>query len=157
MRSFPGRMGQLTPSGLVQRSPLRRPPRPAVWAGVGPRPCVPPPSAPVDPESSASISIAPASTSFLSPGWSMSCADICPLFRGPRCNVLPRGRGMLSGFPVLLVTAAMVGSSHRTRLPSVLPRSLLGVAVGVLLRLRLGGVLGLCDVFLLLAALFRLG
>src|SRR5439155_13713510 len=37
----------------------------------------------------------------------MSCEDICPLFRGPRCNVLPRGKGMLRGFTVLLVTAGM--------------------------------------------------
>src|SRR5881398_975629 len=74
------------------------------------QPCVRAPSPPVDPESSATISIVPASTSFLSPGCSMSCEDICPLFRGPRCNVLPRGRGMLRGFPVLLVTAAMLGT-----------------------------------------------
>src|SRR2546426_1969076 len=98
------------PSRLAQRSPLRLPPRPGVWPGARPRPCVPPPSPPVNAESSASTSIAPASTSFLSAGCSMSCEDICPLFRGPRCNLLPRGRGMLRGFPVLLVTVAMAGS-----------------------------------------------
>src|SRR5438445_5198952 len=107
------------PSRLAQRSPLRRPPRPAVWPGARPRPCVPPPSPPVNAESSASTSIAPASTSFLSAGCSMSCEDICPLFRGPRCNVFPRGRGMLRGFAVLLVTAAIAGSfSTRAYLPT---------------------------------------
>src|SRR5207247_1963557 len=106
-----GRCFLLAPPGIVQglaqRSPLRRPPRPAVGGGVRARPCEPPPPPAVDPKSSATISIAPASTSFLSEGCSMSCEDICPLFRGPRCNVLPRGKGMLRGFTVLLVTAGM--------------------------------------------------
>src|SRR5439155_25377365 len=40
-------------------------------------------------------------------GCSLSCENIGPLFRGPRCTVSPRGKGMLRGFSVLLVTAAM--------------------------------------------------
>src|SRR5437764_11784882 len=54
--------------GLAQRSPLRRPPRPAVGGGVRARPCEPPPPPAVAPDSSATISIAPSSTSFLSEG-----------------------------------------------------------------------------------------
>src|SRR5213593_4839635 len=134
---------------MAHRSPLRRPPRPVVWPGVGARPRMLLPSPSIDPDSSP-ISIVPASTSFLSAGCSMSCADICPLFRGPRCNVLPRGRGTLRGFPVLLVTAAMGGPSQLTRLLPALPRRLLGLAVAVLLRSHLGRVHCLCGGLLLL-------
>src|SRR2546422_1056118 len=114
------------------------------------------PSPSIDPDSSP-ISIVPASTSFLSAGCSMSCEDICPLFRGPRCNVLPRGRGMLRGFPVLLVTAGMAGSFSAHALLPALRRRLSGLAGAVLLRLHLGRALGLCGGLLLLVALLRLG
>src|SRR5262249_17099374 len=106
-RFLPALRGIVQDGDAAQRSPLRRPPRPAGGPGVRARPCEPPPPPAVGPESSATISIAPTSTSFLSDRYSMSCEDICPLFRGPRCSVLPRGRAMLRGFPVLLVTAAM--------------------------------------------------
>src|SRR2546427_12392001 len=139
---------------MAHRSPLRRPPRPVVWPGVGARPRMLLPSPSIDPDSSP-ISIVPASTSFLSAGCSMSCEDICPLFRGPRCNVLPRGKGMLRGFGVLLVTAGIEGSfSADALLPA---GSRLGLAVAGLLRLHLGRALFLCGRLLLLAALFRLG